>query len=151
MTSSRKTQALFLATAAICLLPNVSSGVALFLGMVFALALGNPLIDRTRKFTPLLLQYSIIGLGAGMNLDAVARAGLQGIGYTVVGIAFTFFAGLLIGKAIRTERDISLLITSGTAICGGSAIAAVAPAIANALHSATGIRFRKLPLFAEEV
>jgi uncharacterized integral membrane protein (TIGR00698 family) len=75
------------------------------------------------------LQISVIGLGAGMNLNEVGRAGVHGFFYTVIGISVTMTLGLTLGWLIRTERDTSLLVTVGTAICGGSAIAAVAPAI----------------------
>jgi len=72
---------------------------------------------------------SVIGLGAGMNLVEVGRAGAHGFFYTVIGITLTMSVGLTMGWLLRTERDTSLLVTVGTAICGGSAIAAVAPAI----------------------
>ena len=115
--------------AAATLLPFVSPGIALLLGMAIALTLGNPYpLTTARCITP-LLQTSVIGLGAGMNLIEVGRVGMHGFLYTVVGITLTLSTGLIFGWLIRTERDTSLLITVGTAICGGSAIAAVAPAI----------------------
>ena len=111
------------------LLPFVSPGIALLLGMAIALTLGNPYPLTTARFITPLLQTSVIGLGAGMNLIEVGRVGMHGFLYTVVGITLTLSTGLIFGWLIRTERDTSLLITVGTAICGGSAIAAVAPAI----------------------
>jgi uncharacterized integral membrane protein (TIGR00698 family) len=112
------------------LLPFVSPGVALLVGMIIALTCGNPYpLTTTRLITP-LLQMSVIGLGAGMNLIEVGRVGMQGFIYTAVGITLALSIGLTFGWLIRTKRDTSLLITVGTAICGGSAIAAVAPAIA---------------------
>lgn len=113
----------------VCLTPYVSSAVALILGIVLAVVFGNPYIAKTRKLTSTLLSLSVMGLGAGMDLGVVGKVGLAGVGYTVVGISTTLFLGFLIGKLLKTERDTSILISVGTAICGGSAIAAVAPTI----------------------
>ena len=111
------------------LLPFVSPGIALMAGIALALTVGNPYpLTTARVITP-LLQISVIGLGAGMNLVEVGRAGVHGFFYTVIGITLTMSIGLTMGWLLRTERDTSLLVTVGTAICGGSAIAAVAPAI----------------------
>ena len=120
---------LFPLVASATLLPFVSPGIALLVGMAVALTLGNPYPLTTARFVTPLLQTSVIGLGAGMNLIEVGRVGMHGFLYTVVGITLTLSTGLILGWLIRTERDTSLLITVGTAICGGSAIAAVAPAI----------------------
>jgi uncharacterized integral membrane protein (TIGR00698 family) len=111
------------------LLPLVSPGIALMVGIALALTLGNPYpLTTARVITP-LLQISVISLGAGMNLTEVGRAGVHGFFYTVIGISLTMTFGLTLGRLLGTERDTSLLVTVGTAICGGSAIAAVAPAI----------------------
>ena len=115
--------------ALLCLTPYISSAVALLLGVGLALLVGNPYIAKTRKWTHLLLSISVVGLGAGMDLNVVGRVGLQGIGYTVVGISLSLFLGFILGKTFKTEKNISILISVGTAICGGSAIAAVAPVI----------------------
>lgn len=120
---------LFPIVACASLLPFVSPGIALMAGIALALTLGNPYpLTTARAITP-LLQISVIGLGAGMNLVEVGRAGVHGFFYTVVGITVTVSVGLTMGWLLRTERDTSLLVTVGTAICGGSAIAAVAPVI----------------------
>ena len=111
------------------LLPFVSPGVALMAGIALALTVGNPYPQTTARVVTPLLQISVIGLGAGMNLVEVGRAGVHGFFYTVIGISLTMALGLTMGWLLRTERNISLLVTVGTAICGGSAIAAVAPAI----------------------
>jgi len=111
------------------LLPFVSPGIALMVGIALALTLGNPYPLTTARIITPLLQISVIGLGAGMNLTEVGRAGVHGFFYTVIGISLTMTLGLMLGRLIGTERDTSLLVTVGTAICGGSAIAAVAPAI----------------------
>lgn len=113
----------------LCLTPWVGSAMALVAGIAIALAFGNPYIDKTRKLTSRLLSLSVMGLGAGMNLNVVGKVGLQGIGYTVVGISTTLILGFLIGRYMKIERNTSVLISAGTAICGGSAIAAVAPTI----------------------
>ncbi len=120
---------IFPLAAVFCLTPFVSSAGALVLGLVLTLTVGNPYSEWSKKMIHRLLALSIVGLGAGMNLAVVGKVGLQGIAYTVIGILFTLFIGTLLGKLFKTERDTSLLITVGTAICGGSAIAAVAPVI----------------------
>jgi uncharacterized integral membrane protein (TIGR00698 family) len=117
------------AAAFATLLPFVSPGVALMMGMAVALTIGNPYRTRTGRLVTPLLQLSVIGLGAGMNLGVVAQVGLHGFLYTVIGITSTMALGLSIGRLMRTSPDTSLLITVGTAICGGSAIAAVAPTV----------------------
>jgi uncharacterized integral membrane protein (TIGR00698 family) len=110
-------------------LPWVSAGVALLGGVVIALTLGNPFAGHSRKIAHRLLTWSVVGVGAGMNLMVVGRVGIHGAGYTAVGIATAFMVGTLLGRLLRVGRDTSLLVTVGTAICGGSAIAAVAPVI----------------------
>ena len=111
------------------LFPFVSAGIALVAGIALALTLGNPFQALTRKWTHTLLALSVVGLGAGMDLRAVAKAGLQGLGYTVVSITLSIALGLFLARRFRLQRDTGLLVTVGTAICGGSAIAAVAPVI----------------------
>ncbi len=112
-----------------CLAPQVGSAEALLLGIAVAVFAGNPWLAHTKALTSRLLAAAVVGLGAGMNLRQVGSAGASGIGYTVLSIGFTFAAGLLLGRLLRTRSDTSLLITVGTAICGGSAIAAVVPTI----------------------
>jgi uncharacterized integral membrane protein (TIGR00698 family) len=112
-----------------CLTPWVPSFAALLAGIAIAVAFGNPYSPLTAKYTNLLLQWSVIGLGAGMNLITVAHVGLHGIGYTIVGISLTLLTGFALAKVLKLERDAGILISVGTAICGGSAIAAVAPTL----------------------
>lgn len=119
----------FFALVCLCLSGYCSSAIALLLGAMFSGFIGNPYSTQTSQYTPRLLQVAVVGLGAGMDLGVIGRVGLQGFGYTAVGIFFTGLAGLLIGRIFKTERDTSLLVTVGTAICGGSAIAAVASTI----------------------
>lgn len=125
----------------VCLLagyvPNLSflSGwvtppVALFLGLVFALLCGQAYPKFNKKVSKKLLQYSVVGLGFGMNLHASLASGKEGMLFTIVSVVGTMLVGMLIGhKLLKVNRDTSYLISSGTAICGGSAIAAVGPVI----------------------
>lgn len=128
---------LFWLTAISCFTGWLGSATALALGIFFAVVLGNPDSALTRKWTHPLLSLSVVGLGAGMDLGVIGRVGLQGVGYTVVGIATALLIGSLLGRWLQTERDTSLLISVGTAICGGSAIAAVAPVIRAKHHEVT--------------
>jgi len=120
---------LFLSLILLCLSPLISASGALFFGIVFSLIFGNPYLDYTRRLTQRLLQLSVIGLGAGMNLSIIGHEFFDSLGYTAAGILLTVLLGLVMGKLLKTEATISLLLTVGTAICGGSAIAAVAPII----------------------
>lgn len=130
-------KALFLALALVALTPWVTAPLALVAGVVFSLAWGNPLPTQTKQWQTWLLQASVVGLGAGMNLGVVARVGSRGVGVTLVGLTVTILMALALAKAMKTERTTSLLIGVGTAICGGSAIAAVAPAIGAKSHQAS--------------
>lgn len=82
---------------------EVTAAVALLLGVVGALIFGNPYLSRTRKFTSSLLGFSVMGLGAGMNLGVVGQVGLQGIGYTVIGISSAVISGTLLGNCRRPK------------------------------------------------
>jgi uncharacterized integral membrane protein (TIGR00698 family) len=101
----------------------------LALGVLVALTVGNPYAKKTSKLTKILLQTSVVGLGFGMNLAAIVAAGRTGFLFTIATIAGTLIAGFLIGRALRINRSTAHLISSGTAICGGSAIAAVGPVL----------------------
>ena len=108
----------------------VTPPVALFLGLAFALLCGQAYPAFNKKVTKKLLQYSVIGLGFGMNLHASLASGKEGMMFTIVSVVGTMVMGMLIGrKLLKMNRDTSYLISSGTAICGGSAIAAVGPVI----------------------
>jgi uncharacterized integral membrane protein (TIGR00698 family) len=121
--------ALFVAALVFCVTPWASPPIALALGLALALTVGNPFARRTAKATKLLLQISVVGLGFGMNLSKVVQAGRTGLVFTVATIVGTLLLGYLAGRAMGIERTTSHLISSGTAICGGSAIAAVGPVI----------------------
>lgn len=120
-------QLLFLALAALCLTPSISAPIALTLGIVVAQTIGHPWQHHNNKVTGILLKASVIGLGFGMNIETAMKAGQEGFVFSVISIAGTLLLGVLLGKLFRIEKKTSLLVASGTAICGGSAIAAVAP------------------------
>ena len=105
----------------------VSPPVALTLGIVFGLAFPHPYPYIAAKLSRLLLQASVVGLGFGMNLHQVLQAGRSGFIYTMLGISFALLAGMGLGKLLGVQRIPAFLISTGTAICGGSAIAAVGP------------------------
>jgi uncharacterized integral membrane protein (TIGR00698 family) len=113
--------------ALLCLWPGVSAPMALVGGVAMALGLGNRWLAHTRRATHLLLALAVVGLGAGMDLRVVAAAGAHGALYTAASIALCVGLGLLLGRRLRVPGAIAALITVGTAICGGSAIAAVVP------------------------
>lgn len=115
--------------AALTLLPQVSGAEALIAGIAIALIWGNPYQHITHALSRNLLQVAVIGLGAAMNLAVVGRVGVAGIGYTMVGLTLTIFLGVLLGRWLGIQQNASLLISVGTAICGGSAIAATAPVL----------------------
>lgn len=105
----------------------MSPPVALALGLVFGLTVPHPYGEETKKYSKFLLQASVVGLGFGMNLRQVIQAGRSGFVYTLLGISFALLAGMALGKMLSVQRVPAFLISTGTAICGGSAIAAVGP------------------------
>src|SRR5258708_30552959 len=115
----------------VCLLVSssgyVSPPVALATGLVFGLVFPHPYDRQARKFSKLLLQASVVGLGFGMNLHQVVQAGRSGFIYTFLGISFALLAGMGLGAMLGVPRVPAFLISTGTAVCGGSGIAAVGP------------------------
>jgi uncharacterized integral membrane protein (TIGR00698 family) len=109
----------------------VSPPIALLGGIVYGFAVQHPFHGESRRLAKFLLQASVIAMGFGMNLQVVLRAGRSGFVYTAVSITLAMLLGLALGHLFRVEKIPAFLISAGTAICGGSAIAAVAP-IANA-------------------
>ena len=108
----------------------VTPPVALFRGLAFALLCGQAYPKFNKKVSKKLLQYSVVGLGFGMNLHASLASGKEGMLFTIISVIGTMLIGMFIGrKLLKVNRDTSYLISSGTAICGGSAIAAVGPVI----------------------
>lgn len=113
-----------------CLSAWITPPVALFLGLAFALCCGQAYPTFNKRVSKSLLQYSVVGLGFGMNLHASLASGAEGMAFTVVSVIGTMLVGMLIGtKLLHLNRDTAYLVSSGTAICGGSAIAAVGPVI----------------------
>lgn len=112
--------------------------IGLVIGIAIALIFGNPLKSVTGKISKKLLQTSVILLGFGMQIGVILKVGFASIGITFTSILITMIAGLLLGRFFQIERNLSILLTSGTAICGGSAIAAMAPAI-NATQGQTAV------------
>jgi uncharacterized integral membrane protein (TIGR00698 family) len=105
----------------------VSPHVALVGGIAFGFAVAHPLRAESAKLAKFLLQASVVALGFGMNLTQVLRAGRSGFAYTAISITTAMALGLLLGRVLKVTGKASFLISAGTAICGGSAIAAIAP------------------------
>lgn len=122
-------QVLFGLFLVFCLTPWASPPIALALGLVLAQTVGNPFTSHTKAFTHKLLQFSVIGLGFGMNAHAAVQAGKEGILFTVVSIFGTLLMGYFVGKWLGLGKHVVHLISCGTAICGGSAIAAIGPVL----------------------
>jgi uncharacterized integral membrane protein (TIGR00698 family) len=107
----------------------ISPPIALTAGILFGLSVAHPLPADSKDLSRFLLQASVVALGFGMDLHEVIKAGRSGFIYTALGISFALVVGLALGKFLRVRGNSSFLITTGTAICGGSAIAAVGPII----------------------
>lgn len=128
-TLTRYNKPLFILLFALCLMPFISPAVALFLGLAFALTAGQPYPVFTKKTSKYLLQFSVVGLGFGMNLHESLQTGKDGMLFTVVSVAAVLVLGMFLGKRLQMDRKTAYLISAGTAICGGSAIAAVGPVV----------------------
>ncbi|SRX75806.1 YeiH family protein [Aequorivita antarctica] len=120
---------LFIICMVLCILGYVSSPVALVGGFLFTYFLGHPFLTLNSKAVNWLLKIAVVGLGFGMNLKETLAAGKDGFILTIFSISATLILGYFLGKLLKMDRKGSHLISSGTAICGGSAIAAVAPVI----------------------
>jgi uncharacterized integral membrane protein (TIGR00698 family) len=107
----------------------ISPPLALLVGLIFGLSFAHPYSADAKKLSTFLLQASIVALGFGMNLHEVVQAGRRGFLYTALSIAFALLTGVAIGRLLKVQEKPSLLISAGTAICGGSAIAAVGPVL----------------------
>ena len=123
----------------------VSSPIALAIGFAFALLLGKAFPDFNKTMSKKMLQYSVIGLGFGMNVDKALASGAEGMMFTIASVFGTLALGWLLGrKLLGVDTQTSYLLSSGTAICGGSAIAAVGPIIrakAESMSVALGVVF----------
>ncbi len=115
----------WLATAAVLSLVTSNPAWGLILGSFIAFTVGNPVSEKTGKISKKLLQLAVVLLGFGMHFDAVIRVGMTSVWVTMISISATLIIGTILGKIFGVERDLSLLLNTGTAICGGSAIAAM--------------------------
>ncbi len=122
-------QIIFAILVVLCFTPFIDPPLALLLGFIVAQTIGNPFKQLNSKATQLLLKICVVGLGFGMNLQQAMQAGKEGFVFTICTIALTLVAGFFIGKWLNVDKKTSFLISSGTSICGGSAIAAVSPIV----------------------
>ena len=120
---------IFITAACLCFSTFISPPIALIMGLIVAQYIGHPFLHLNHKATHLLLQLSVVGLGFGMNVGNAYKAGKEGFMFAIISIITTLAAGLLLGKVLKIDKKTAYLISSGTAICGGSAIAAIAPVI----------------------
>lgn len=134
----------FVLLALLCLTGLISSALALFLGFTYTLLLGNPYEKQTHKVVNWGLKAAVVGLGFGMNFQETLAVGAQGMQLTFFSIILTLILGFGLGKALGIDKKVAYLISCGTAICGGSAIATVSPVIdakENEISVALGIVF----------
>jgi uncharacterized integral membrane protein (TIGR00698 family) len=106
---------------------KISPPIALAFGLAYGFTFDHAFQSQARRGSKLLLQLSVVGLGFGMNLQQVLRAGRSGFVYTACSISVALILGWALGKLLRVKQTTSYLISTGTAICGGSAIAAISP------------------------
>ncbi len=116
---------IYLAAIVACTMPFIDTPLALLLGILLAQTVKHPFHATSKKLTHWLLQASVVGLGFGMNAAQAFEVGKQGLWLTIFSISITLSIGLAIGRFLKVEKNTSYLISTGTAICGGSAIAAV--------------------------
>lgn len=124
-----RTKILFVLGLIFLLTPWSSPTIGLGLGLIIGLIFGNPFLDQSNKLSNILLQMCVVGLGFGMNLKEILKVGQSGFIYTILSIGLVLGFGYLLGKLLKVSQTKSYLISVGTAICGGSAIVAVAPGI----------------------
>jgi uncharacterized integral membrane protein (TIGR00698 family) len=124
-----RSRILFVLGLAFCLTPWATPPLALVAGLFFGAIASHPYPGESRQVSKYLLQAAVVGLGFGMNLQQVLRAGRSGFLYTAVGIAFALTLGTVIGRLVKVHPRAAFLISTGTAICGGSAIAAIGPVV----------------------
>ena len=124
-----RSKILFALGLVFCLTPWASPPLALVAGLIFGAIASHPYPGESRQISKYLLQAAVVGLGFGMNLHQVIRAGRSGFLYTAIGIAFALLIGTALAAILSVDRRAAFLISTGTAICGGSAIAAVGPVL----------------------
>ncbi len=113
---------------------DFAPGLAVLFGIIFSIAWGNPFSRYTSKITSHLLGATIVGMGFGMNLTEVLKAGGNGFLYTLIGITLGLGVGIALGKRLKVSKNAACLVSVGTSICGGSAIAAAAPVLKAEAH-----------------
>lgn len=118
---------IFILCMVVCLMPFMSPPLALMLGLVFAQVFHHPFLHLNHKATNLLLKVSVVGMGFGMNIFTAMKAGEEGVLLTFASITGVLTMGAIAGRWMKVERKVSFLISAGTAICGGSAIAVLSP------------------------
>jgi uncharacterized integral membrane protein (TIGR00698 family) len=124
-----KAKILFILGIIFLLTSWASPPIGLGLGLMIGLTFGNPFGSQSQKISKALLQICVVGLGFSMNLSEVLKVSRSGFVFTILGIGFVLSFGYLLGKLLRVKSKNSYLISVGTAICGGSAIAAVGPVV----------------------
>lgn len=143
-TASPSSKVILVCLAIFCLTPLVSPPIALLMGIIYAQIFKHPFPEISKKTTNWLLKASVVGLGFGMTATSALEAGKEGFLFTVVTIFGTLILGYLLGKLFKVEKITSFLISGGTAICGGSAIAALSPVVnakQNQISVALGVIF----------
>jgi uncharacterized integral membrane protein (TIGR00698 family) len=120
---------IFLLALVFCISPIISPPLALLLGLIIAQFVGHPYLHLNHKVSHILLQVSVVLLGFKVDISTAIKAGKESIGITVITILGTLLIGYLLGRLFKTNNKTSFLIAAGTAICGGSAIAAISPVI----------------------
>lgn len=127
--SINKNQKEVIFIVALFLVPFIEPAFALLLGLLVSLTIGHPFLNINSRITHILLQISVVGLGFGMNVEQAVETGKNGILFTIVSIVITLGLGIFLTRKLKVSKDSGFLISGGTAICGGSAIAALAPVI----------------------
>lgn len=120
---------IFIGLLVLCMAPVVTTPMALAAGIAFSLLFGNPWPKESTMTSQILLKLSVVGLGFGVSIQEVWAVGKDSAGYTIVGIVMTIGVGLVLGRMLHLKGNTAALISCGTAICGGSAIAAMAPVL----------------------
>lgn len=120
---------LFLFLSLACFIPWITTPMALITGLIFGFTLGCPAPAKISIYTKFLLQASVIGLGFGIPVIQVLKTGQEGLFASLTTIGLTIFLGLVFSHFLKMKNNTAMLISCGTAICGGSAIAAVAPVL----------------------
>ena len=129
MTANNFKQPLFIGLFLFSALPVIGSGSALILGALFAIILGNPFSELSQKASKWMLKLAVVGLGFSVDFNQVIEVGRSSLVLTIVSITAIIGLGELLTQVFKLNRNTGVLISFGTAICGGSAIAAMAPVI----------------------